>query len=184
MMIIKQYLKEKYHMSNYQIAQIEFFFKNIISELSKMIIMGILFHKHLKMYFFLLFMMCLLRSFSGGIHFYTYHGCLICSFAYMWLAMYLLPNIMLPTYAKLFLLLLCIIICYSIGPVLSKYRTNFPKKRLYYCRNITCLIIFTYTFIMYIVPKNPYFKSGFWMIILHSLQLYAAKIRTKGEPVR
>ena len=76
-MDIKQFLKERYNLSNYQIAQIAFFFKNIFSELSKMLIMGILFHRHLKMYFFLLFLMCLLRSFSGGIHFYTYKNCLI-----------------------------------------------------------------------------------------------------------
>ena len=183
-MDIKQFLKERYNLSNYQIAQIAFFFKNIFSELSKMLIMGILFHRHLKMYFFLLVLMCLLRSFSGGIHFYTYKNCLICSVVYMWIAISVLPNIVLPWHARLFLLHACIMVCYCIGPVLSKYRTHFPQKRLYYCRNVTCLIICIYAFIMFIIPENPYLISGFWMIILHSLQLSAAKIQTKGGIVK
>ena len=183
-MDIKQFLKERYNLSNYQIAQIAFFFKNIFSELSKMLIMGILFHRHLKMYFFLLFLMCLLRSFSGGIHFYTYRDCLIGSVTYMWLTLSVLPHIALPKYIQLCLLLICIINCYCISPVLSKYRTDFPKKRLQCCRNITCLIICIYTFIMFIIPENPYLISGFWMIILHSLQLSAAKIQTKGGIVK
>lgn len=37
---------------------------------------------------------------------------------------------------------------------------------------------------MYIIPENPYFAAGFWMIILHSLQLFVAKIRKKGENVQ
>ncbi|MDE6914305.1 MAG: accessory gene regulator B family protein [Lachnospiraceae bacterium] len=180
-MRIKQCLKERYHLSNYQIAQIAFFFKNIFSELSKIFIMGVLFHRHLKMYLFLLFLMCLLRSFSGGIHFYTYRSCLAGSVTYMWIALYALPHIALPKYIQLSLLLVCVITCYYVGPVLSKYRTNFPQKRLYYCRNVTCLIIGTYAFIMCVIPENPYIILGFWMIILHSLQLIVAKIRKKGE---
>lgn len=180
-MNIKQHLKEKYQLSTYQIAQIEFFFKNLLSELSKMLIMGIMFHRHLKIYFFLLFMMCLLRSVSGGIHFYTYKSCLIASTVYMGTVITVLPHITIPRFVQLFLLLACIFICYSTAPVLSKYRTQFSEKSLYYCRNITCLIIFIYTLLMYIIPENPYTIAGFWMIILHSFQLIVAKIQKKGE---
>lgn len=181
MIEIKSYVKEKYNLSNYQIAQLTFVFKNLSSELSKILIMGILFHNHLKIYFFALTLMCLLRSFSGGIHFYTYRSCLATSIIYMWCIIFPLSNIVLPLYAQLLLLLLCIILCYTIGPVLSKYRTHFPEKQLYFCRNITCLIIFVYTIFMYVIPENPYFTAGFWMIILHSLQLLVAKIIKKGE---
>lgn len=80
-----------------------------------------------------------------------------------------------------FLLTVCIMSCYSIGPVLSKYRTHFPRKQLYFCRNITCLNIFMYALILYIIPENPYLTAGVWMIILHSLQLFVAKIQKKGE---
>ncbi len=184
MNIVKDFLKEKYQLSNYQIAQLAFVFKTYLGELSKMLIMGFLFHRQLKLYLFLLFLMCLLRSFSGGIHFYTYKGCLLGSIIYMGTVIYILSRIEPPVYLQLFGLLICIISCYAIGPVLSKYRTNFPEKQLCFCRNITCLIIFAYAIITYIIPANPYSISGFWMIILHSLQLYVAKIRKKGGEIR
>lgn len=178
---VKNFIKEKYQLSNYQMAQLSFVFKTYVGELSKMLIMGCIFHNQLKMYLFLLFLMCLLRSFSGGIHFYTYKRCLLGSIIYMGTVIYLLSKIEPPMYLQLLGLLICIISCYFIGPVLSNYRTNFPEKQLYFCRNITCLVIFMYTVGMYIIPENPYTISGFWMIILHSLQLFVAKIRKKGE---
>lgn len=93
----------------------------------------------------------------------------------------LFSKILLPLYVQLLLLTVCIMSCYSIGPVLSKYRTHFPRKQLYFCRNITCLNIFMYALILYIIPENPYLTAGVWMIILHSLQLFVAKIQKKGE---
>lgn len=178
---IKIYIKDKYGLSNYQIAQLAFVFKSTSSELSKILIMGIVFHNHLRLYAFLLLIMCFIRTFSGGLHFSTYYRCLIASTIYIGSIIVFFSKITLPLYIRLFLLTLCIIACYIIGPVLSKYRTHFPEKQLYFCRNITCFAIFIYTLIMYIIPENPYFTAGFWMIILHSLQLFVAKIRRKGE---
>lgn len=181
MNMIKNYLTCKYGLSNYQIAQLAFIVKSTSSELSKILLMGVLFYKHLKLYVFLLLLMCCIRTFSGGFHFYTYWGCLIASTIYIGSIITVLSRLTPPLYARLFLLAICIIVCYAIGPVLSIYRTNFPEKQLYICRNITCFIIFIYAITMYIIPENPYFSAGFWMIILHSLQLFVAKIRQKGE---
>lgn len=181
---IKEYMKAKYGLSNYQVAQLAFVFKTTSSELSKMVIMGIIFHNHLKLYAFLLFMMCSLRIFSGGLHFYTYNSCLLVSTIYIGVIVFILSEISLPLYVLIFLLTICIFSCYKIGPVLSKYRTHFPEKQLLFCRNITCLSILIYALILYIIPENPYLTAGSWMIILHSLQLYVAKIRKKGEPTQ
>ncbi len=178
---IKAYIKDKYELSNYQMAQLVFVFKTVSSELSKILIMGIVFHNHLKLYAFLLLIMCFIRTFSGGLHFSTYFGCLAASTLYIGIIIFILSKIVVPLYIQLLLLLTCIIACYITGPVLSKYRTAFPKKQLYFSRNITCLIIFIYTIILYIIPQNPYFIAGTWMIILHSLQLIVAKIIKKGD---
>lgn len=181
---IKEYLKDKYGLSNYQVAQLAFVFKTASSELSKILIMGIVFHNNLKLYVFLLSVMCFLRTFSGGLHFYTYNRCLLASTIYIGVIIFILSEISFPLYVLLFLLTISIISCYKIEPVVSKYRTHFSKKKLFFCRNITCLFIFIYTLILYIIPENPYILAGFWMIILHSLQLFVAKIRKKGEPTQ
>ena len=180
MELIKKYLKTKYQLSNYQIAQIAFLFKTLLSELSKMIIMGIIFHKHLTLYLFALFVMLFLRCSTGGLHFYTYWGCLACSITYIALALWVLPPITLPTYIKLLLLVICILVCNSIGPIVSKYRPT-PSEELYTRgKNTTCKFIFIYSLALFIIPENPYLIVGFWTIILHSLQLIIAKIRKKG----
>lgn len=73
---LRQYLKDTYSLSNYQISQIFFLFKTLASELSKIIIMGFIFHKQLALYFVALFIMLFVRSTMGGLHFYTYWSCL------------------------------------------------------------------------------------------------------------
>lgn len=181
MELIRNHLKKKYQLSNYQIAQIAFLFKTLFSELSKMLIMGILFHNQLTLYLFVLFVMLFLRCSTGGLHFYTYWGCLVSSITFVGLALLILPRITLPIYVQLLLLLICIFVCNFVGPVVSKYRPT-PSKELYARgKNTTCMFIFIYSLVLYIIPGNAYITVGFWTIILHSLQLIAAKIRKKGE---
>lgn len=63
---IKKHIKDTYHLSNYQIAQLAFLVKTLGSELSKLLIIGILFHNRLSLYIFALLVMFLLRCSTGG----------------------------------------------------------------------------------------------------------------------
>ena len=184
MEMIRKYLKNKYQIGGYQIAQIEFLFKTTFSELSKMLIIGFLFRDRLAMYLFALCMMLYLRCSTGGLHFYTYVGCLASTSLYIWLAIALLPNILLPSYIQTFALLICMMLCYFVGPVTSKYRPQPSAQRSKRCKKITCSGIFLYALILYIIPASPLTKVGFWVIILHSLQLLVAKRRKKGETAK
>ena len=181
---LKKYLKDTYHLSNYQIAQIFFLFKTIASEFTKIVIMGILFHDKIMIYLFALLVMVFLRSAMGGLHFYTYAGCLITSILYLWLAVYILPLIATPKYLQIAALLFCILICNYIGPITSKYRPDCCKERFAQCKSFCTIFIFFYSLILYIIPENIYLYVGFWVIILHSLQLIVAKIRKKGERIK
>lgn len=178
---IKSYLKNTYDLSNYQVAQIFFLFKTIFSEISKILIMAFLFHRQLPLYIFALFVMIFIRSFTGGLHFYTYINCLLCSAVYLWLAIYVLPHIPVAFCLQIFLLLLSALICNYIGPVTSKYRPESCKSHFTQCKKLAVGFIVLYTSIMFITPENnTYLCVGFWVIILHSLQLLVAKIQTKG----
>ena len=181
MSTVKLLLKEKYGLSNYQIAQLVFLLKTLSSEISKMLIMGILFYKYLTLYLFALIVMLCLRCTTGGVHFYTYLGCLAMSFLYLWLAIVLLPNFALPNTIQLFALLASLLICFCYSPAPSKYRPLYPSALIQKCRIIACSFIFIYTLILYIIPGNNYISVGFWVIILHSLQLLIAKIQKKGD---
>lgn len=98
---IKIYIKDKYGLSNYQMAQLTFVIKSTSSELSKILLMGIAFQNHLKLYIFLLIIMCFLRTFSGGLHFYTYKKCLLASTTYMGVIIFFFSKILLPLYVQL-----------------------------------------------------------------------------------
>ena len=175
---IKRHLRDTYNLSSYQVAQIFFLFKTLGSEISKMILMGIVFYSRFSFYVFALFVMLFLRCSMGGLHFYTYAGCLTASILYLWLAVYILPLIPVDIYLRLCLLLLCIFLCNYVGPVISKYRPEVSKERVAKCKSFVTLFIFFYGLIMYIIPDNDYLYVGFWVIIL---QLIIAKIRKKGE---
>lgn len=181
---LRKYLKDTYHLSSYQVAQICFLFKTIVSESSKMLIMGILFRNQLILYICALLIMIFLRSAMGGLHFYTYAGCLITSTLYLCLAINILPQITMTKYLQLAALLLCILICYHIGPIVSKYRPAVCKERITQCKKFITKFIFFYALVLYIIPENKYLSVGFWVIILHSLQLIVAKIRKKGEHIK
>ena len=180
MSTLKLFLKEKCNLSNYQIAQLVFLLKTLSSEFSKMLIMGIIFRNLLSLYLFALLIMLCLRCTTGGLHFYTYLSCLAASTLYLWLAVVLLPSATLPRTLQLVSLLLSLQICYYCCPVPSKYRPEYPQTLINRCRNIVCSFIFMYTLILYILPENQYLTVGFWVVILHSLQLLVAKIQKKG----
>ncbi len=177
---VKAHLKETYHLTGYQAAQVIFLFKSLFSEFSKMLIMGVLFHKHLPEYFFALFVMLFLRCTTGGIHFYTYWGCLLMSVSYVGLSILVLPWIPVALPIKIILLIGAMITCFIIGPIASKYRPEAPKKQINRFRFISAGFILLYTIFMIIFPQADILNIGFWVIIMHSLQLIVAKILKKG----
>lgn len=178
---VKTTLKEKYNLSSYQIAQLSFFCKTLGSEFSKILIMGVLFHNQLSYYFFSLLVMLVLRSLMGGLHFYTYWKCLISSILYLVCVIYFLPQIYIPLYIQLITLLASTWLCHHVGPVTSKYRSAVCQKNFKRNTNLACKFIFLYVLLLYIIPENSFLIVGFWVIILHSLQLLVAKIYEKGD---
>lgn len=181
MKAIANYVQTKCHFSNYQMAQLNYLFKSLFSDVSKLLIMGLFFHRHLALYFFALCIMIWLRCTTGGLHFYTYWGCFVMSFCYFLLSIYILPNISLPVYLQILLLLAGTIICYRTGLITSKYRPEQPEHKKQICRTVTCTFILLYLVLICIMPENKYIAVGFWVIILHSLQLLAAKYRNGKE---
>lgn len=177
---LKRHLKETYNLSNYQLAQVSFLFKTIASEISKILIMGILFHNQLPLYLFALSVMLCLRGSTGGLHFYTYAGCLVTSALYLGLAIYILPHNMSAKSFQLIGVLLCILLCNYIGPITSKYRPDSCKEHFTQCKRFITIFISFYALLIYIMPESNYLNVGFWVIILHSLQLVIAKICKKG----
>ncbi|MBQ9990043.1 MAG: accessory gene regulator B family protein [Lachnospiraceae bacterium] len=172
---VKTHLKEKYQLTNYQIAQLGYLYKTALSEISKLILMGILFHNLFSEYLFSLAIMLVLRCFSGGLHFDTYLGCLLGSLLLMAASLLILPPLMAEFSFSFPCLLLCMLSINCIGPVTSKYRPEYSKEHLKRCKRIVLCFISFFSLLVYIMPDSRFIHIGVSVIILHTLQLMAAK---------
>ncbi len=79
-------------------------------------------------------------------------------------------------------LFVCMLCNYFVGPVTSTVHVALSEQHVSKVRMQAFVFIFFYIVALYIVPENAYMTVGFWVIILHTLQLIAARILKKGEP--
>lgn len=176
-----EFLKEQYQFSDYQIAVLGYFGKTVASELSKLLIMGIVFRDMLGIYAFAVMVMMLVRTATGGLHCKRYLSCLMASCTYMFLSIVILPMIPVNKVFQMTLLFICMLCNYYVGPVTSVVHAPLSENCVKRVKLQAFLIIFFYITLMYIIPENPYMTAGFWVIILHTLQLIVARKIKKGE---
>lgn len=174
---MRETFQKTYHLSNYQVAQLQYLGKTLLSEASKIILMGILFHEHLYLYIFAVVVMCLMRTSTGGLHCHTYLSCLAMSVGYLFTAIYLCPHIEVTKLVMLILLQICILINYFVGPVTSDCRPDIEGSLRTKSKLRSFIIIFIYFIATFIAPENAFITVGFWIILLHTIQLVIAKIR-------
>ncbi len=179
---MRDFLKQQYGFSDFQVEVLKYTGKTFASETSKLLIMGIIFHRQLGVYMFAVAVLMLIRTATGGIHCSTYIGCFLVTLAYMVLAIVVLPHIYVNKVFQLILLFLCMLGNYYIGPVTSKVHKPLTEKVMKRVKVQAFLVIFFYLTFVYIVPENPYVTVGFWVIILNTLQLFAGKLlKMRGE---
>lgn len=169
-------IQQKFDFSDYQIAQLKYLWITTLSELSKFILLGIIFRNDFKIYLYSICLLCILRFSTGGFHCDTYLGCFFTTLTFLIISLKVLPLIVLPTYIILLFLIFCAIINLVIGPISSDKRlpqTQKTKKRLAYQSFFIILFhLFLNTIIM-----SPTIIVGSWIIILHTLQLILAKFQ-------
>lgn len=177
---MRELLKSTYQFTDYQIAQLSFLAKTLLSEISKLFIIGLFFWRELPFFFICVFILLLLRTSTGGLHCKTYLSCLVASCLYIIFTFKILPLIPINQIPAMILLILCAVIDYNIGPVTSDVHLPLTKNVKQRGRICTVVTISLFFILMYIIPENLYAITGFWIIISHTLQLVAAKIRKKG----
>lgn len=180
---MKELLKSTYQFTDYQIAQLGFLGKTVLSEASKLFFIGLFFRKELPLFLISILILALLRTSTGGLHCSTYLSCLIASWFYIIFTIKILPLIPIRQFTAIILLILCAIIDYSIGPVTSDVHMPLTEKVKQKGRLCTLSTILTLLLLMLFVPENIYVITGFWIIITHTVQLTAAKIRKKGVSI-
>lgn len=171
--------KERYQLTEYQIAQLKFLFYTLFSEISKFTIMLILFHRQFLLYLFTILLLCLIRISAGGFHCNTYVACLAFSISYVFLSMDILPMIEIAKIYRILMLAISIWINFILAPLSSSKHTPLKAAAIYKYKRLSTSLLCVYLFLMLIIPENPYIISGFWVIILHTVQLLVAAVQKK-----
>lgn len=177
-MNMHNYLHNTLGFSNYEIAQMRYFISSILSEISKMLIIGGFFLMTDMFYLFIpaALTLCCLRICTGGLHFKHYLSCLTVSFFIFFIDISFLNEFIFIKPVQLLLLCMCIIVNYLCAPVVSIFRPIPDGIRVQRSKRQAVTIISFYFFLVFILPTSSYLNVGFWMIILQSIELLAAKI--------
>ncbi len=175
-----KYIQDTYKFSDYQMKILRFFFVTTFSEISKFVIVGLLFINCIPLYIWATFILHICRSSTGGIHCKSYLSCLITSAGFMVLSIYILPLFPIDQLIQLILLFICVLACYNIAPIVSDIHAPLKKEAPSRLKQSISVFIFIYFLCIYIFPQNSYLCVGFWVIILNSLQLIVASLM-KGD---
>lgn len=183
------YVRKEGPFTPYQIRTIEYFFRCVISEISKLAIM-LLIYLIVGISGRLVWVLCFLlpiRCFTGGIHMKHYWSCFGLTFGII-----LLSSIILPGYVPLYfnlhscilMLMVCLFIMLAIGPVPSSNRP-FPKEAVIVkSKKFTFILMVAAMVVIAFYWNHAIAAIGFWTIMLQTLQLIIGKIiiLQKGEP--
>lgn len=183
-MAIHNYLQDSFGYTDFQIGQIRYTVASILSEISKLILMGFFFALtgYFTQYIIAITVLLVLRTCTGGLHFKHYFSCLAVSFIILFLGVCVLPHFIFPRPLYFAFLLVCVAINYLFAPIVSSYRPIPNGIRIRKSKRQSFGIITIYALIMFIVPTNLYIVTGFWIIMLQSFQLLVAKlIRKEGQ---
>lgn len=184
MHILENYIEQNLALEAREKALLTYYLSCFIYEGSKLILFFLFFFllHRLDSFLYSLLLLLPLRIISGGLHFKHYTACLAFSFAYFLIVTFPLMTVQLPFGVSLILLITCAFTNFHIGPVTSDARPALQTPE----RNRGKLMIFIVTCYETILTAlffhSPLAATGFWTIILHTLQLMIANTQQKrGE---
>lgn len=171
---IGDHYRTKHHFSDDKVQRIEYTLETIWNELSKVLIYSLFFFLTGNWKTFSLVYICLvsIRLFAGGIHCISYISCLIVSFVYLCICVFL-PYIIRISLNVLFLLSgLSIIFALFFAPVLPKVRSLKTRKQFWILKASSVITTALWISIAYLYRETSMISSNLlWTIIFTNYQL-------------
>lgn len=168
-------------LSDYEKEWLKYYLECIFSEGSKIILFLIIFWLlgFIEEFLVALFMLMLVRTNGGGLHFKHYLSCFLVSFLVLYASIMIPKYLHFSTLCSAVILLLCSLISRQLVPIVSDSRPEPTKELISICRKKTTLIILAYILLICICPNHPYTDIGVWTIIIHTIQLVLAKFKKR-----
>lgn len=177
-----QRIQEKYELTDRQTRLLKYYLTVFFGETGKLLAIGCLFLNRFPTYLWCVLLFAMIHTATGGAHCRTYLGCLAASAALFVICIDILPLIEITLTCRIVLLILCGIVNCFTGPVMTKERRarfqdgevlakSTKKALLRVLAVIGCFILYSCYH-----PNTDVAKAGFWIILLDTIQLAAAKI--------
>lgn len=167
------------YLSKHEKAILRFYIVGTLSDLSKALIFFLIFYSmgiH-KEFFYGLFFFVLFRVYSGGVHCKTYFQCLLLSLLLLSSGIFLGIHIFLTKIYCIICSVICGVITCRLSPIQAPTRPKASKEFITTVRIKEAIIIGAYIVALAVLKTNTPLNIGFWLLIIHTIQLYVAYIR-------
>lgn len=172
-------VQEEYGYSDYQIKIIKFHLTGIFYDLSKMLIFIIYFYATGKFieFIFAAVPLIMLRTKTGGLHLKKYWSCFLFSLVYFYTVINILPALITVHPLVVYpVLLICAVMDYMIGPIISSKRPALAENVIKKAKIQSFQVVFIVAVLFFLFPNVPYLIVSFWTVVLHVVQLAIAKL--------
>lgn len=174
---IYNYFNKYIDLDELESAKLKYSLNTIISEVSKLIILFLIFIILDRKTFYLYSIITLftIRPFTGGLHFDNYLNCLIFSILFFLLVLFSTIYITITPLLAFVLFVSSSISIATLVPIQSKYRLIANRKKSLKMKLIGLLSIFIHYIVFIINPENLYIINAIWLLSFQSFQLIISK---------
>lgn len=181
---LHNYLEDRYKLSHIDSLKLKYSMEVIFNDLSKLVILLILFSiaGYAKDFLYSAIALLTIRPFTGGLHLKTYTQCILFTGAFFIISI-LLKNLIYVTQNIYFLLFtISMLLISGFAPIIGDNRPAFSNKKLYQFK-LTGIVILILHLIVYLHNKNhPYIINSIWVMTLQSIQILIARgVRKYGR---
>lgn len=174
---LHKYFEDEFNLSELDSIKLKYSLEIIYNDLSKFLILLIIFSILGKTvdFIFSSLILLMIRPFTGGLHFTTYKGCIIFSGIFFYLSILLKNNISLNSTIVIISLIFSLLVIILFAPITHKSRPKYSKEKKRQFKLISIIFILFHFALYYLINKNPYFINSIWVLTLQSFQILIAK---------
>lgn len=180
---VADYFDSTFNLDEQSRIKLQYSLEVIMGDLSKFIILLIIFTFMNKQIDFIYSSIALIgiRGLTGGLHFKTFIGCLVFSGFFFLLVIYSKNNITLEN-PEIFALCFGVVLIFLLfAPITGKTRPVYSDKKIMLFKAISIAFILFHLFMYFIANGNPYFIISIWVYIYQAIQLLISKGGLKYE---
>lgn len=175
---LQRYFEYEFNLSSIDSIKLRYSMEVIFNEVSKLIMLLILFSilGFTTDFIYSVIALLFIRPFTGGLHLKSYADCFIFTVFFFSVSLFLKNNIILGSHSLLLLLMFSFFIILLFAPIVGNNRPIYSNKKLLKFKFIGVAILMIHFFIAYSFSnKHPYIINSTWVFALQSIQLLIAK---------